>query len=445
VPDTFVLLAIISGLGVCLLTLVNTDFGLIVLILAMLLSPEFRMGGIIGDRAVIIRLDDILLIIVFITWLVKLAITKGIGLWKRTAYNLPITMYIFFLLVSTILSAIQGRINFLSGAIYILKYIEYFMIFFMVTNHIKSKRQIKVFIFFILITSLITCIYGLNFARTHQRATAPFEISNVAGDQGEPNTLGGYLVLVFFITLGLALYTQSTFWVPCLMILAAIQFITLLQTLSRSSYLGFIAAFLALTILTTRKKTLLLLAIIAFILTGWSLLPQKVFDRIATTFAPQKVYTPFGIRITLDASAASRIESWKIVFPMWEMNPILGCGVTGVGIVDTQYPLVLGEGGILGLWIFIWLLSVILRKSLQTFKAIEDEYFQGLTLGYVAGFIGLLMHSFGAATFILIRIMEPFWFLTAIIIMLTEIQDTEKQAQLSPMPEHAPILGSSNP
>jgi len=45
---------------------------------------------------------------------------------------------------------------------------------------------------------------------------------------------------------------------------------------------------------------------------------------------------------------------------------------------------------------------------------------RGLALGFLAGFIGLLVHSFGAATFIIVRIMEPFWFLAAIVIVLAE-------------------------
>jgi hypothetical protein len=35
----------------------------------------------------------------------------------------------------------------------------------------------------------------------------------------------------------------------------------------------------------------------------------------------------------------------------------------------------------------------------------------------------LLVHAIGANTFIIVRIMEPFWFLTGIIIALASIQE----------------------
>jgi hypothetical protein len=40
----------------------------------------------------------------------------------------------------------------------------------------------------------------------------------------------------------------------------------------------------------------------------------------------------------------------------------------------------------------------------------------------LAGFIGLLFHALGANTFIIVRIMEPFWFLAGIVMMLEEIE-----------------------
>ena len=51
----------------------------------------------------------------------------------------------------------------------------------------------------------------------------------------------------------------------------------------------------------------------------------------------------------------------------------------------------------------------------RAFRRETNPYYQGLYAGFLAGFVGLLFHSLTANTFILIRVMEPFWFLTAII------------------------------
>ena len=57
----------------------------------------------------------------------------------------------------------------------------------------------------------------------------------------------------------------------------------------------------------------------------------------------------------------------------------------------------------------------------------DDELYIGLTLGFVAGFVGLMAHAITSNTFIIIRIMEPFWFLTGIIIMLPSIKKIERE------------------
>jgi len=43
-------------------------------------------------------------------------------------------------------------------------------------------------------------------------------------------------------------------------------------------------------------------------------------------------------------------------------------------------------------------------------------------MGFIAGFVGLVVHSLGTNTFILVRIMEPFWFFVGIIAVLPMIR-----------------------
>jgi hypothetical protein len=43
----------------------------------------------------------------------------------------------------------------------------------------------------------------------------------------------------------------------------------------------------------------------------------------------------------------------------------------------------------------------------------------------------MLVHSIGTNIFVIVRIMEPFWFLTAIIIMIPTIEAGEVKADVS--------------
>ncbi|NIW00300.1 hypothetical protein GWN26_14730 [Candidatus Saccharibacteria bacterium] len=62
-------------------------------------------------------------------------------------------------------------------------------------------------------------------------------------------------------------------------------------------------------------------------------------------------------------------------------------------------------------------------------KAVKTPLFKGLTTGFLAGYIGLLFHAIGANTFIIVRIMEPFWFFAGIIAVLPAL---ERQSEMPP-------------
>jgi len=422
-PMQFLPLIFVLAPIVVIVTFINTDAALILLIFSMLLSPEFKIAEV-PQRAVVVRLDDILLFVVFFSWLAKTAINKQLGLLKHTPLNLAIAVYILVYILSTGIGILTGHIHVFKSSFYILKYVEYFMLYFLVTNNIRDKKQIKVFMTAFLITCALVCSYALVTLGEAGRATAPFE-----GPKGEPNTLGGYLVLLFAIAAGIFLYSHSRRWRFSCGILLCFIFLILLQTLSRSSYLAFIPMYLTLIVLTGRKKFLLIGVLILGIFILPSLVPTKVTTRITKTFVPGKVYEPLGKEISLDYAASARIESWKDALSKWKTRPFLGYGVTGAGLLDSQYPRVLAETGIIGFWIFIWLTIAIFRCALQVFNNLEDDWLRGLVLGFLAGFIGLITHSFGANTFIIVRIMEPFWFLTAVVMMLPGINKINEHSK----------------
>ncbi|MBU2498333.1 MAG: hypothetical protein KKE57_05490, partial [Proteobacteria bacterium] len=57
---------------------------------------------------------------------------------------------------------------------------------------------------------------------------------------------------------------------------------------------------------------------------------------------------------------------------------------------------------------------------------------KGISSGFLAGFIGVLFHAIGANSFIIVRIMEPFWFIAAMVIMIPEIEKEERVEEETP-------------
>ncbi|MFH1239546.1 MAG: hypothetical protein V1653_05475, partial [bacterium] len=105
------------------MALLKTDFALVILILSMLLSPEFSVGGIPG-RSVALRLDDVFIFIIFFGWLAKVAMNKGLGMLRTTFLNRPIILYIVISVVASLLGALEGNVKIQYSFFYLVKYIE---------------------------------------------------------------------------------------------------------------------------------------------------------------------------------------------------------------------------------------------------------------------------------------------------------------------------------
>ena len=404
----------------------SAEFALYALIISMLLSPEFMVGGLTGGgttsgRGVTLRLDDILLIIIGFSWFLRTAVKKELGLFLRTSLNRPIAYYFLICLIATLLGFMMGRVKGLTGLFFVLKYFEYFIVYFMVVNNLRDKRQIERFVTVMLIVCFVVCLVSIAQIPGGGRVTAPFE-----GEMGEPNTLGGYLILMLSITLGLLLTYGLKQRKLFFAVLTVFIIVSLAATLSRSSWVSLVPMLITLIYFSKRKMIIIVPLIVMILLTPF-FMPTAVKERALFTFTQSREMGQMEIGgARIDTSTSARLTSWKIVLTRdFIKHPILGYGVTGYHFLDAQYPRVLAETGVVGLVFFGWLLMEIFKNALYAYRNTSDPLFSGLSLGYLAGFLAMLVHAIGANTFIIVRIMEPFWFLTAIIIMIPTIEAEE--------------------
>lgn len=412
-------LALVLGAIVFILTLVNTEVGMAILIFSMLLSPEIIVGEVPG-RDVVIRIDDLLLIIITFAWMAKTAINKGLALFAKTPLNKAIGVYILICVIATLRGIALGYVVPEKGLLYILRYIEYFLLYILVVNNIHSRKQIKFFLIVFFITCAIVSVYGILQIPQGIRVSAPFE-----GKSGEPNTFGGYLLFIFCLAMGLLLKKMpknTKYALAGLIILISFPF---LYTLSRASYIAIIFSFLTF-ILFSKRKIVLITVMVAVALSIILIKPEAVFSRVKYTFLFEDESLAKIGNVYLDYSSSARIFSWLDSFETWKKHPILGRGITGIGFIDGQYIRMLPEVGIIGLFAFLWLLWTIYKNSYGIYKQMDDNLFKGLSLGFLAGFIGLAVHALTANTFIIIRIMEPFWFVTGMIMMLPKVKEEEE-------------------
>jgi hypothetical protein len=225
-------MGVVAAMCVMVLTLININFGLVILIFSMLWSPEMPIGKTI-ERAIVLRVDDFLIIGVFFAWLGRLAFTRQTQTLRHTPINTLVFLYIGANIVSTSLGVMAGDVDAVVGFFYVLKFVEYFMLYFLFVNNITDMKQFKVFIFCFFLTAFTIGIFTYMQFGGWERPTAPFE-----GAHGEPNTLGGYLMLCILVAAGLYIHQRATLGKVitgglCLFLLPPIA-----MTLSRSAYVG---------------------------------------------------------------------------------------------------------------------------------------------------------------------------------------------------------------
>lgn len=408
----------LTGLAVALLCLQSPEVALHLLVLAMLLSPEFgqRTAGGTGGAGVTLRLDDLLLVLIGLSWLVRMAVHNQLGLFRQTPLNRPIFIYLAVCLLATAWGALTGKVKPVRGFFYILKYFEYYFVYFMLVNHLRRPGEGKRLLFTLLATCLVIDVIGLLQIPGGHRVSAPFE-----GEPGEPNTLGGYLVLMTALSVSLALYLKRRGVTLLLWTLAGLNTVTLLFTKSRGSYLAFLVMVLALLLLT-RKRTLLVLALLGLAI-GPFVMPEAVRERVRYTFTPQASEHLTVGRVNLDPSTSARLSGWRHGLTAITSRPLLGYGVTGYGFVDSQFLLVLMDTGVIGLTAFAGLLLAIVRAGWHALAQTTTGLGRGLATGLLAGCAGMIVHALSANTFIIVRVMEPFWFLAGLAVLAPSLEE----------------------
>ena len=417
-------LALGTGLTLAILVgaIASNELALYLLTVSMLLSPEFLVGGLgtgtILGRGLTLRLDDVLISLVSLAWLAKSALHKELGLVFGTTLNRPIAAYACAAVLATGLGMIAGRVQILAGSLFVLKYIQYFVIYFMVVNILCERRQFERLLLVLLLTAAVASVIGILQIPSGERVSAPFE-----GDTPEPNTFGGYLVLMLALVAGLYLASESLRRKLLLLGLSVLIVFPLLFTLSRASYLAVIPLAGALWLYGDRKLFLTGLFAIAVVVAPL-VAPKAVADRILYTVTQPR--EPGQVRVggvRLDTSTSERLRSWsQTVFEDWPNHPLFGYGVTGHRFLDAQYPRALAETGLVGLAAFLWLQVSLFRRVTVILRQARDPLFRGAALGVLAGFVGLVAHSIGANTFIIIRIMEPFWLLVGMVMTIPQLE-----------------------
>ena len=427
-------LLLLGGLMVAVIAFSSVELTLYLLIFSTLLSPELMLGGgapsgaadhavtTTASRGITLRLDDMLLTVICLTWLFRMAVYKELGLVRQTPINRPITWYWLVALAATIAGFYAGRVG-AFGFFFVIKYLEYFVLFYMIINQINDLDSIKRYLHVMLLTCFIASVLGIAQIPSGLRVSAPFE-----GAEGEPNTFGGYLVLMFSVALGMFLYARSNKAKLLLGILILSILVPLAFTESRSSYLSFAMAVFLFILFAENKRLIIFVCLVGLTVAPF-VLPKNVVDRVMYTFTQAEEHGQINVGgLRIDTSTSERLHAWQdVLSKSFPVHPLLGVGVTGGRFMDAQYPRVLAETGIIGLACFLWFLRRIWVLLREDYRRLRDPVLKGVALGTLCGYGGLLVHAIGANTFIIVRIMEPLMILLGLLLASRLVQQSDSE------------------
>jgi O-antigen ligase len=202
------------------------------------------------------------------------------------------------------------------------------------------------------------------------------------------------------------------------------MFIPFMFTQSRGSYLALPFVYMTFGFLLPSKRIKMVVLAVVFVIFGVLFMPATVTDRIMYTFEQgytQQKKVKIG-DVELDTSTTERLESWTRALSDGIKSPIWGFGVTGYGFLDAQYPRIWVETGLLGLFFFGSLMYKVFKQGFQLYGNTEDPLFKGLGMGLIAGTVGLLFHALGANTFMIVRVMEPFWLIVGMVVFANKLE-----------------------
>ncbi|OGS22890.1 MAG: hypothetical protein A2252_07375 [Elusimicrobia bacterium RIFOXYA2_FULL_39_19] len=291
----------------------------------------------------------------------------------------------------------------------IIKMLAYIMVFIVIIDNIKTKKQMDVFITAILITGFLIAIFGIIqkyswngkifWFRELMRGGTPF------GPFVNRNHAAGYLDMIMPISLGLLLTERDQSKKVLFGFISTVIGGAIIVSLSRGGIFSFLWSVVFISVLlvifTNKSKGLLVifsLTVFLVIFVNW-LGKDEVIKRIATV-----------ANVEGENSVSLRAEIWKDTLKIVKDFPVIGTGIGTFSNIFPKYKTIkerlifthtendyiqlLAETGFIGFIIFVCLMFMFFLSVLFKMFKRKDRNVQELTICFLGSCIGMCIFSF---------------------------------------------------
>jgi len=412
--------------------------GLATMLVFMLVSTDMQLGHSVGkaERPVSIRIEDVILLVVSAGWLLNRAKTRTLSLLRSVPVNRPIMAMAAIILLASIVGYLQGTLPSRRGILFTMKRLEYFWLFFMVLNIIKTNQEVKIAFKILLWLTVFISIIGTIQFYLYPLSGLVMGGATATTGFGRANTLADFYLIVIGVFLGALIYAKGKRNVATYLLVTTLCAVAIIMTKSRGAYVSIPPLFATLALVSRSKKTLFYVVtafgvFVVYILfslavkystpdvtQGADILTQKHTNDIDHQLTSIKDVAEKGPEA--DSSFYARYSSWMNNKEEIARHPILGHGVGSVPLAsfDCQHVREMYETGLVGFAVFLYMNLAIFIAVLNFFFMTSDPFEKGVSCGFLGGHVAMMVHGVSIANFYTIMNMEIFWFVVALIMVL---------------------------
>ncbi|MBI4707536.1 MAG: O-antigen ligase family protein [Candidatus Omnitrophica bacterium] len=368
----------------------------------------------LGSEVVFVKLEDIVFVLLFFLAAFRLKAVNSLPL------DLPIIVFIFIGLLSVFFGILRHTISEpFAGFFYLTKIAQYFLVFYLSLVIFQQELKAGFFLKLMFVPVFLIAGYGIIehfFPYAHYPFSCPFYYRIYERGFFYHDASHFAAVLMFFSSLlfGILLYMDKPLLKKVIFLAGIILLcLPLFWTYSRASYIALFVSLLFISALRSKKILFLTIFIMIFIAV---LSPHAIFERLVS------IKQTFLNSDPNNSSVAYRFQQIKYAWEGIRQYPLFGIGIGGRERVfyENQYLMILAEMGIFGFIAFISVIFTIFKTVWFLQRKTASNFIRGLAIGYLGGFLGLLIVSNALVVFMISRIMFVFWAMTALILWLWE-------------------------
>jgi O-antigen ligase len=286
------------------------------------------------------------------------------------------------------------------------------LIFVAALNAIRTQKEFLLVIVAIMLSAGVVARGFISSTRGRDMSKFSYDIRD-AGPLGYAgvNGLAAYESNLSLFLIGIWPAIKNRYVKLLTIVVLALNLYCLLFAFSRGAYAGFAIGLVVLAILRYR---ILLIPLVVVAVAWTTVLPPAVVERITGTYSS-------GV---LESSAAERVELWEDAMKRIASRPILGSGYetyaisrSGEDLRDTHnyYLKVLVETGVVGLIIFLFLMSRMWTVAWHVFRNQTDPFARGAALGMVACLASFFVVNFFGDRWTYVQVNGMLWALLGAI------------------------------